>query len=139
MILGIYIKINNNNYYSKPLIITDTSDIFIAQLIRDVDFSFIANKNDNIYMEIIEYPNKNSYYDANIKNNINFKKFGSYSFIFNGIQNLNKNLDFITDNLSLILNETHNLKVTFHIVYRKIENDYILSTPTLSCKKDYFY
>lgn len=138
MILGIYIKINDNNYYSKPLIINDNSDIFIAQSIRDVDFSFIANKNDNIYMEIIEYPNKNSYYDANIKNNINFKKFGSYSFIFNGIQNLNKNLDFITDNLSLILNEIHNLKVTFHIVYRKIENDYILSTPIISCENEYF-
>ena len=138
MILGIYIKINNNKYYSKPLIINDNSDIFIAQLIRDVDFSFIANKNDNIYMEIIEYPNKKSYYDANIKNNINFKKFGSYIFVFDGIQNLNNKQDFVTDIVSVNLNEMHNLKVTFHIVYRKIENDYILSTPIISCKKEYF-
>lgn len=138
MIIGIYIKINDNNYYSKPLIINDNSDIFIAQLIRDVDFSFIANKNDNIYMEIIEYPNKNSYYDANIKNNINFKKFGSYIFIFDGIQNLNKKIDFVTDSFSINLNEINNLKITFHVVYRKIEDDYILSTPIITCRKTYF-
>ena len=89
MYLGICILKNDIHYYSKPLIlnINKENNSFTAQLIRDIDYSLILLKDENIILEIIVYPNSKSYLEANIKNveSNNFKKLGNYNIIIQNI------------------------------------------------------
>ena len=141
VLIGIKIKINEGsiNYYSKPFLLDYDKDIFIAQLIRDVDFSFLLKKNDNVELEILIYPNKTIYQDLNIKNSEhhNLTVLGIYNFIFH---NFNENYDsyeFKKTSFNKTLNNELNLEIFFSVIYIESNNEYIISTPTLRGFKKY--
>lgn len=139
MILGIAIKSNNVYSYSKPFILnTELKDKFIAQLIRDIDFSILLKKNELITLDIIIYPNKNSYYDGNLRNdNINlFKKLGSYNLLFENIED-NNFYGFKKGYFKKVLDESNNISITFSTIYREDEKDYIVSNPLIYGNKSY--
>jgi len=139
MILGIAVKNNGLYSYSKPFILNnELKDKFIAQLIRDIDFSILLKNNENIILDIIIYPNKNSYYEANSKytNNNLFKKLGSYNLLFQNIEDTNFQ-GFKKGYFKKILNQDYDLTISFTTIYRKEEDDYIVTTPLIYGNKDY--
>jgi hypothetical protein len=139
MILGIAIKSNNVYSYSKPFILnTELKDKFIAQLIRDVDFSILLKKNELITLDIISYPSKNSYYEGNLRNDNNnlFKKLGSYNLLFENIED-NNFYGFRKGYFKKVLDESNNISITFSTIYREYENDYIVSNPLIYGNKSY--
>jgi hypothetical protein len=139
MILGIAIKGNNVYSYSKPFILnTELKDKFIAQLIRDVDFSILLKKNELITLDIISYPSKNSYYEGNLRNDNNnlFKKLGSYNLLFENIED-NNFYGFRKGYFKKVLDESNNISITFSTIYREYENDYIVSNPLIYGNKSY--
>lgn len=141
ILIGIKIKINEGtiNYYSKPFLLDYNKDLFIAQLIRDVDFSLLLKKNDNMELQILVYPNRTIYQKLNINNtdDHNLRILGTYNFIF---QNFNENYDsseFKKTLFNEILNNQLNLEIFFSVIYIEKNNEYIISTPTLQGSKDY--
>jgi hypothetical protein len=141
VLIGIKIKINEGtlNYYSKPFILDYSNDLFIAQLIRDVDFSFLLKKNDSVELQILVYPNRTIYQNLNIKNieQHNLTVLGMYNFIFH---NFNENYDsyeFKKTSFNKTLNNELNLEIFFSVIYIESNNEYIISTPTLRGFKKY--
>ena len=140
MFLGLCIKKNEINHYSKPFFLNDTDEnIFIAQIIRDVDFSLIINLNDIFELTVIIYPMKDSYYSAN-KNNLDpttFKVFGKYNIIFDKIDNLIILDNFKKGVLKKRLDDNYEVDIEFSIILMKNNEDYILSTPFIKGHKNY--
>ena len=133
-------KKDNVNHYCKPFFLNDIDkNIFIGQVIRDVDFSLFVKLNDIFELSIIIYPKKDSYYTAN-KNNLepnNFKILGNYTLVIDKIEDL-----IIMDNLKKgvirkKLNENYDIDIEFSIIIMKNNTDYILSTPYIKGNKDY--
>ena len=129
MLLAIKVERNDNTHYSKPFFLNIESDrVFVAQIIRDVDFSFIVEQESDFILTILSYYDKNDYYrlNTNIKPSKQPTIFGIYPIFFK-----NNNENFIESHFNSVLDKEYDLKITFNVRYRKIENDYILSTPTL--------
>jgi hypothetical protein len=138
VLLGVAIKSKGIYYYSKYMVLNIEDDLFIAQLLRDVDFSIILKKNQPITLDIVIYPKNDSYIKANIDHqyvNI-FKKIGSYELLFddlvenyflNGLKKCTyrKNLD-----------ERYNINITLNAILVE-NNNYIVSTPILNGNKNY--
>jgi len=139
MILGIAIKNNGMYSYSKPFILNnELKDKFIAQLIRDVDFSILLKNGEMIILDIIIYPNKSSYYEANSKNTSNnlFKKLGSYNLLFESIED-NNFYGFKKGYFKKLLHEEYDLNISFTTIYRSNEDNYIVTTPVIYGNKNY--
>ena len=139
MILGISIKNNGIYSYSKPFILNnELKDKFIAQLIRDVDFSILLKNGEMIILDIIIYPNKSSYYEANSKNTSNnlFKKLGSYNLLFESIEDTNF-YGFKKGYFKKLLDEEYDLNISFTTIYRSNEDNYIVTTPVIYGNKNY--
>ena len=139
MILGIAIKNNGMYSYSKPFLLNnELKDEFIAQLIRDVDFSILLKNGEMIILDIVIYPNKNSYYEANSKNTSNnlFKKLGSYNLLFESIEDTNFH-GFKKGYFKKLLDQDNNLTISFTTIYRKNEDNYIVTTPVIYGNKNY--
>jgi hypothetical protein len=139
MILGIAIKNNGIYSYSKPFILNnELKDKFIAQLIRDVDFSILLKNGEMIILDIIIYPNKSSYYEANSKNTSNnlFKKLGSYNLLFESIEDTNF-YGFKKGYFKKLLDEEYDLNISFTTIYRSNEDNYIVTTPVIYGNKNY--
>ena len=135
MLLAIKVERNDNIHYSKPFFLNNESDeVFVAQIIRDVDFSFIVDQSDDFILTILSYHDKNDYYrlNTNVKPSKEPEILGIYPLFFK-----NNNENFIETHFNTILDKEYDLKITFNLRYRKIENDYILSTPTLSGNKKF--
>jgi len=129
MLLAIKVERGDNIHYSKPFFLNnELEEFFVAQIIRDVDFSFIVEQGDDFILTILSYHDKNDYYrlNTNVKPSKEPEILGIYPIFF---KNNNENL--IETYFNSVLDPDHNLKITFNVRYRKIENDYILSTPTL--------
>lgn len=139
MILGIAIKNNSMYSYSKPFILNnELTDKFIAQLIRDVDFAILLKNGEMIILDIIVYPNKNSYYEANSKHRTNnlFKKLGSYNLLFENIENTNFQ-GFKKGNFKKLLDQENDLSISFSTIYMEDEDNYIVTTPLIYGNKNY--
>jgi hypothetical protein len=159
MLLAIKVERNDNIHYSKPFFLNNESDevfrklhqpaaspaaphpgqallgaaeVFVAQIIRDVDFSFIVEQDDDFILTILSYNDKNDYYrlNTNVKPSKEPEIFGIYPIFFK-----NNNENSIKTHFNSVLDKEYDLKITFNVMFRKIENDYILSTPTLSGNK----
>jgi len=135
MLLAIKVERNSYTHYSKPFFLNNDQDkIFVAQIIRDVDFSFIIENSEQFILSILLYHEKNDYYKLN--SNINLTKepkiIGIYKLFFK-----NNNDNYSQTHFNSVLDNEYNLKITFNMRYRKIENDYILSTPTLYGNKKF--
>ena len=133
MLLGIHIKLNDTNLYSKPFIFNQNNGSFIAQMIRDIDFSFLIKKNQEFILNIIQYEHKNSYYELNKMNKeaSDSKIFGTYNLIFDEVLDNSCMNDFEKGFFKKVLDENHNITLTFSVVNRKDEDDYIFSTPLI--------
>jgi hypothetical protein len=133
MLLGIHIKLNDTNLYSKPFIFNQNNGSFIAQMIRDIDFSFLIKKNQEFLLNIIQYEHKNSYYELNKMNKepSNSKIFGRYNLIFDEVLDNSCMNDFEKGVFKKILDENHDITLIFSVVRRKDEDDYIFSTPSI--------
>lgn len=145
MYLGICILKNDIHYYSKPLIlnINKENNSFTAQLIRDIDYSLILLKDENIILEIIVYPNSKSYLEANIKNveSNNFKKLGNYNIIIQNIYMKEyKELKFDhfkKGKFKKTLDTYNELTVEFNTIKREEKDEYIFCIPFISGKIDF--
>jgi hypothetical protein len=133
MLLGIHIKLNDTNLYSKPFIFNQNNGSFIAQMIRDIDFSFLIKKNQEFILNIIQYEHKNSYYELNKMNKeaSDSVKFGTYNLIFDEVLDNSCMNDFEKGFFKKILDENHNITLIFSVIHRKDEDDYIFSTPSI--------
>jgi len=140
MFLGLCIKKDGINHYCKPFFLNDNDEnIFIAQIIRDVDFSLIINLNDIFELTIIIYPMKDSYYNAN-KNNLNpntFKVLGKYNIIFDKIDDMIILDNFKKGVLRKKLDDNYDVDIEFSIILMENKVDYILSTPIIKGNKNY--
>ena len=139
MFLGIAIKNNGMYSYSKPFILNnELKDKFIAQIIRDVDFSILLKNGEMIILDIVIYPNKYSYYEANSKNTSNnlFKKLGSYNLLFENNEDINFQ-DFKKGYFKKLLDQENNLNISFSTIYMKDEDKYIVTTPLIYGNKSY--
>jgi hypothetical protein len=140
MFLGLCIKKDDINHYCKPFFLNDTDEnIFIAQIIRDVDFSLIINLNDIFELTVIIYPMKDSYYNAN-KNNLDpntFKVLGKYNIIFDKIDNIIILDNFKKGVLKKRLDDNYDVDIEFSIILMENKVDYILSTPFVKGNKNY--
>lgn len=127
-------KSNNKYNYSNPLYIDYDQKYFLAQSIRDIDFSMIVKSGDIIEIYFLEYTKKN-YQKCNINNispqDSNMKILGNYSFTFNAQNNLYKN------NMEIVLNSNDNLTLNITYFLRESENDYILTTPLIKGNINY--
>lgn len=135
MLLAIKVERGDYTHYSKPFFLNTESDrVFVAQIIRDVDFSFIVEQADDFILTILSYNDKNDYYrlNTNVKPSKDPIILGIYPIFF---KNNNENL--IETHFNTVLDKEYDLKITFNVRYRKIENDYILSTPTLNGTKKF--
>jgi hypothetical protein len=147
MLLAIKVERGDYTHFSKPFFLesflsstklrlispefladTDPDKVFVAQIIRDIDFSFIIEQCDDFILTILLYHDKNDYYrlNTNIKPSNEPEILGIYPIFFK-----NNNENFIASYFNTVLDIEYNLKIIFNTRYRKIENDYILSTPTL--------
>lgn len=134
MLLGIHIKLNDANLYSKPFLLNTHNDSFIAQVIRDIDFSFLMKKKENFLLNIIKYTNKNSFYEFN-KHNKECEdsiKIGSFNLIFDEVSENMSIGDFEKGIFKKVLDEQMNLVIIFSVIHRKDEDDYIFSTPMVT-------
>ena len=142
MILGMCVKSNQTNKFTKPFIINYIPDnLFIAQIIRDVDFSFYAKYNEELEINILSYPDRTSYGYANINNSEpeKFNVIGKYNIIFDEIHNKINFCDTIKGMLIKSLHPNLGINITFNVILDKSQNDdtYILSTPCFSGPKKY--
>ena len=138
LLIGIVIKSKSIFYYSKPMILNIEKDFFIAQLLRDVDFSIILKKDEPIILDIVIYPKSDSYIEANIKHQYNniFEKVGSYNLLFDDLVE-----DYFLNGLKKCtyrknLDECYNINITLNAILVK-NNNYIVSTPILNGNKNY--
>ena len=154
--IGICVKKMSDgiNMYSQPFILNHdnlNSETFIAQIIRDISFSFYALLNEQLEISIISYPNKNSYSHAN-KNNYyakNFNVLGKYNVVFDKFDEQYNFNDCAKGTLKKILDENYNLELVFSVFkdnseYNKnnknnknIEDKYIFSTPSITGSSEY--
>jgi len=132
ILIGLVIIRNNTYKYSKPFILnTEDETSFVAQIIRDVDFDIIVDKNEIINIQIVKYPKKMSYYEANVAGvNHNFNIFGTYNIICDKLNN-----DYIFQKRAhgefhTILDNDFNLKLLFSFTI--YEKKYLLVTPMLT-------
>ena len=135
MLLAIKVERGDYTHYSKPFFLNnELKEIFVAQIIRDIDFSFIVEQEDNFILTILSYHDKNDYYrlNTNVKPSKEPEIIGIYPIFFK-----NNNENNIETHFNSVLDPEYNLKITFNVRYRKIENDYILSTPTLNGNKKF--
>jgi len=142
MFLGLCIKKDEINNYCKPFFFNDIDEnIFIGQIIRDVDFSLIINLNDMFELTIIIYPMKDSYYSAN-KNNLDpntFKVLGTYNIIFDKISDIIILGNFKKGVLKKRLDDNYDIDIEFSVILMKNKEDYILSTPYIKGNKKYLH
>lgn len=140
MFLGLCMKRNNINYYTKPFFLNDNNeDSFIGQIIRDVDFSLYIKLNDIFEISIIIYPEKDSYYIAN-KNNLEpdiFKILGKYPIVLDKIDDM-----IVFDNVKKgvirkKLDEVYDINIEFSVILMKNGLDYILSHPYIYGKNNF--
>jgi hypothetical protein len=139
MILGICIKNEETYNYSKALFLDSTNDkYFIAQSIRDIDFSIIVKSMDNLKIYIIEYPKNDFYKKCNIDNinpeRSNIKILGNYSFRFEPDQN---NVDEINNKKNIVIPLDKEYELNIDMSYILYNSDYILTTPYISGNKSY--
>jgi hypothetical protein len=132
ILIGLVVIQDNTYKYSKPFILnTEDEKIFMAQIIRDVDFDIMVNKNEIIHIQIVKYPKSKSYYEANIEGtNHNFKILGSYDILCDKL-----NHDYIFQNRAhgdfhTILDNDFNLELFFS--FTTYEKKYLLVTPMLT-------
>jgi hypothetical protein len=116
------------------------NNIFSGTLIRDIDYSFLLNLNDQIVIYIIQYPTKDYYYQCNNNNCIDskIKIIKEFEVIFDNIKELDYNDTFKKGNFFKKLDYENELKINFTTFYRSDENDYILSNPYISGLKKIF-
>ena len=143
MILGICIKNEETYNYSKALFLDSTNDkYFIAQSIRDIDFSIIVKSMDNLKIFIIKYSKSDFYKKCNIDNinpeRSNIKILGNYSFIFEPEQN---NTTIINNKINnkkkLLIQLDKEYELNIDMSYILYNDDYILTTPYISGNKNY--
>ena len=137
ILIGLVVIIDNTYKYSKPFILnTEDEKSFIAQIIRDVDFDIIVDKNEIIHIQIVVYPKKMSYYKANIEGVChNFKILGTYDVLCDQLNN-----DYIFQkrahgNFQTILDNDFNLELFFSFTI--YEKKYLLATPMLTGNINY--
>lgn len=125
-------------YYSPSLIIHKFNDFdhkkcFLAQIIRDVDFSFYYEKGEKIELEILVYPEKNTYRLLNSGRSVNtdsIKILGKYQLNESDIE-----FNFVNTKI----NKSGKLKKKITEEYIEIEfttfntedNMFIVSTPSI--------
>lgn len=128
--------------YTKPLMY-DSIDMnyFSAYLIRDVDFSILIDPGEKLKIYIIQYKTKDIFFKLN-ENNSNpdysldqLDIICCYNISTNNIEELDNTDEYIKSKLYMELDSTFDLSIEFTIFYRKIENDYIMSNPTINGKK----
>jgi hypothetical protein len=139
MFLGLCIKNNNNYHYCRPFFINKDDNIFIGQIIRDVDFSIIVKLNEIIDLSIIVYPNKKSYHIAN-KNKLNPEKFkilGKYILFIDTISDIVILNNFNKGVIKKRLDNNHNVDIEFSMILMENKEYYILSTPYIKGNKSY--
>ena len=131
ILIGIVLIRDNTYKYSKPFILnTEDEKTFVAQIIRDVDFDIMVNKNEIINIQIVKYPTKMSYYKANVEGvNHNFKILGTYNILCDKL-----NHDYIFQkrahgDFKTILDNEFNLELFFSFTI--YEKKYLLVTPML--------
>jgi hypothetical protein len=134
MLLGIHVKLNDSNLYSKPFLFNKNKDSFICQMLRDVDFSFLIKKNDNFVLNIIKYDEKDSYYHLNRNNKEcdDSYKLGTYNLVFDEVFESMSMGDFEKGIFKKILDLDKNLVIVFSAIMRKDDSDYIFSTPLIT-------
>ena len=125
---------------------TELDDIFIGQILRDIDFSFYTVLYERMEISIILYPEKTSYYDANKYNYSpnKFKVLGTYNIVFDEITEKHNCDNFTKGVLSKKVDNNLKLNITF-CAYKdntmkktdKYYNNYILSNPTITGLKEY--
>ena len=143
MLVGIKIQINDSsiNYYSKPFILSFYDDTFNAQLIRDVDFSILIKKYDNVSLEIIEYSNKTDFYRLNTQNIEDHKCriLNKSNFIFENFDEKYESPDFQKSLFIKELSDIDNLTVAFTTILTNNDDKYILTTPIITGLKNLFF
>jgi hypothetical protein len=141
VLLGIKIKINNGiiNYYSKPFVLSNDNNTFVAQLLRDIDFSFILKKNDIVELEVLIYPDRTFYQNLNSNNvqNHNLTTLGIYNFMFNNFNENYSSCEFKKTIFQKNLNNNLNVDICFSVIYIYSNDEYIISTPSLSGSSKY--
>jgi hypothetical protein len=139
MYLGLFFKKNNINYFSKPFLTEFDNKTFISQIIRDIDFSILINLNDSIEFSIIIYPEKFSFYIANINNleKTTFKILGKYNIFFDIINDIIIFKDFKKGKFKKKLNDFYDLSIEFSVLFTENKLGYVLSTPTIKGTKNY--
>ncbi len=133
MYIGICIKLNNKYTFSKPFYINITDNDFIAQILRDVDYSVMLNESEEFTLFVIKYPKKTSYINANENPNLisSFEILGEYTIKTNNMNHEYsiKNMDKYT--LTKTLNNELNTTIRFSIIKQKNKSNCILSLPTI--------
>ena len=139
MFLGICIKYNNTYRYSKPFFLNIDDDTFIAQIIRDVDYSFLINLNDTFELNVIIYPRNDSYFEANKDNiePINFKILGKYTVNTDNIKFSTTYNNFNKGSLIKKLDNQYDVNIEFSILLLENKKDYMLSTPCITGNRNY--
>jgi hypothetical protein len=125
-------------HYSPPLIIHKFNDLdhkqcFLAQLIRDVDFSFYYEKGEKIELEIMVYPDKNTHRLLNNGRSINtdsIKILGKYELNGSNIE-----FNFINTKINksgklkkYIMEDSLEIEFT---TFNTEDNLFIISTPSI--------
>lgn len=135
--LGIIIeKVSSNElYFSRPLLIQYDKDTFMANILRDIDFSLLMSNNEEFKIYVVMYPDEKYY----LKGSMNKVKI----LLCNNLK-----LDNIVDNTviddfrkgtyktNLIVNN-YSIELILTTIYRKEEKDYIVSNPYLYGKKSF--
>jgi len=136
-IIGLVLKRKNIYKYSKPFILNiENENSFIAQIIRDVDFDYIVNKNETINIEIVKYPRLDSYYYGNIQNSDhNFESLGKYNILCDKLNSDYIFQDRIHGSFNVNLDVNFNLELMFS--FTTYDNKYLLLTPMLTGNINY--
>jgi len=142
MYLGICIYQNNTYHYTKPFLYnSENKDYFVAQLIRDVDFSLIVELDEFLKIHLIKYKKKDSYLQFNENNICPFNVLdkivilGSYDIYINSFEKYDSSLEYIKSRLFRKLDDIIDLNIEFTVIQRILEKDYILCTPKITGKK----
>lgn len=144
MNIGICVNRENDNtyMYSKPFVMNIQNNSFVGQIIRDIDFSFYAKYNEKLDVSVIKYNSPTCYRKGN-QNNLNpseFRVVGQYNVYFDEITNKINFNGSIKGALTKIINEKHNIELTFNVILDKQQEDdmYIVSTPSITGSLSYF-
>ena len=144
MNIGICVKRENDNnfMYCKPFILNIQNNHIIGQILRDVDFSFYAKYNEKLEVSVLKYNSATCYRKGNEQNlnpNI-FSVLGQYNICFDEVSNKINFNNSIKGTLTKILNEEHNIEITFNLILDMPQEDniYIVSTPSITGSLSYF-